>query len=245
MEPPTRPADASEVGSRALDHWRVSSGGASVTIRTSRLLATSTFLLVAAASISLAGCGSNPPASGGTSQLPTGVTGASTTGTTGVPTTGVPATTEVTASTAAPSPGAPAYQGMNLATAIPNAQKSGSAASYVGGGDFGVIVTSDWTVCFAHSTGASIVFYASKDCTPDSNSVSGPAAQSSTVAQLIGQNLQTAENTLSASNYGYNEIGGGDLGIVLPSDWTVCYAENSAGVTQLYAAKDCTPQAAS
>jgi hypothetical protein len=134
---------------------------------------------------------------------------------------------------------------MNLASAISEARSSGETPSYVGGGVLGVIVPSDWTVCFASTSGRSVTFYASKDCSPDSNSQSGNQAPSQQVSALLNQNLQTAENNLSSAGFGYNEIGGGDLGIWLPSDWTVCYATNAGGATDLYAAKDCTPEPAS
>ena len=134
---------------------------------------------------------------------------------------------------------------MNLAAAISNARSSGESPSYVGGGVLGVIVTSDWTVCFSSVTGQAVTFYAAKGCAPDSNSRTGPAASSQKLSGLAGQNLQTAENTLSSGGSGYNEIGGGALGIIVPSDWTVCYATNAGGATDLYAAKDCTPRPAS
>jgi hypothetical protein len=139
----------------------------------------------------------------------------------------------------------PNFSGMNLASAISTALRSGETPSYVGGGVLGVVVPSDWTVCFAKPSGHSVTFYAAKDCSPDSNSQSGPAAPSPEVSGFVDQNLQAAENNLSSGGLGYNEIGGGDLGIFLPSDWTVCYATNVGGATDLYAAKSCTPQPAS
>ena len=131
---------------------------------------------------------------------------------------------------------------MNLATAISNARSAGESPSYVGGGVLGIIVPSDWTVCYSSTSGSSVTFYSAKDCSPDSNSRSGSEAPN--VSGFVGQNLQAAESTLSSSGHGYNEIGGGDLGIILPSDWTVCYATNTAGTTDLYAAKNCTPEPA-
>lgn len=116
----------------------------------------------------------------------------------------------------------------------------------VGGGLLGIVVSSDWTVCFSSQVGNSMTFFAAKGCSPDSNSQSGSAVSASTVHGLIGQNLQSAESSLSAAGSGYAQIGGGDLGIDVPAHWTVCYATlGSAGVAELYAAKDCTPEAAS
>lgn len=60
------------------------------------------------------------------------------------------------------------------------------------------------------------------------------------VGALVGKDLQTAESTLSAAGSGYEEIGGGDLGIIDPVDWTVCYAIVSSSGAELFAAKDCT-----
>lgn len=165
----------------------------------------------------------------------------------------VPETTSTTSTTlpqpttTAPPPPTtvPSYNGMNLATAVSQARSAGRSPSYVGGGLLGIIVTSDWTVCFSSANGNSVTFYASKDCNPDSNSKSGREAPTRTVGGLTGEDLQYAESKLSAAGYGYNEIGGGDLGIIVPSDWTVCYATNSGGSTDLYAAKDCTPDTAS
>ncbi len=142
-----------------------------------------------------------------------------------------------------PTPG-PAYNGMNLASAISTADSAGETPHDVGGGVLGIIDPSDWTVCFSTIDGNSVTFYAAKGCTPDANSQSGSTPSTTTVSALIGQNLQNAESSLRAAGSGYQEIGGGLLGIIVPADWTVCYATVASGAAQLFAAKDCSSASA-
>jgi hypothetical protein len=136
------------------------------------------------------------------------------------------------------------YSGMNLATAISTVQAAGQTPYQVGGGTAGVIVASDWTVCFSKTVGNSVTFYVAKNCAPDANSKTGSTPSSAVVSPLVGQNLQTAETDLEAAGYGYDEVGGGDLGIIVPSDWTVCYALSAPAAADLFAAKDCTAEPA-
>ena len=146
-------------------------------------------------------------------------------------------------STATPAPTiqpSPAYDGMNLAYAISAAQSAGESPYDVGGGLLGIIVASDWTVCFFAVDGSSVTFYAAKSCAPDPNSRSGAAPSAAVVGTLVGKDLQTAEATLTVHRYGYAEIGGGGLGIIDPENWTVCYAAVVAARAQLFAAKSCT-----
>jgi len=155
----------------------------------------------------------------------------------------VPTPTSPPMPVAAPTPTlqpSPAYDGMNLAYAISAAQSAGETPYDVGGGLLGILVASDWTVCFFAVDGSSVTFYAAKSCAPDPNSRSGAAPSAAIVGTLVGKDLQTAETTLTVGRYGYAEIGGGGLGIIDPEDWTVCYATVAAGRAQLFAAKSCS-----
>jgi hypothetical protein len=134
---------------------------------------------------------------------------------------------------------------MNLATAISAAQSAAETPYDVGGGLLGIIVPSDWTVCFVQIAGSSVTFYAAWNCAPDSNSRSGSVPSGTTVSALVGGNLETAESALSAAGFGYQESGGDLLGILDPSDWSVCYATVSSAGAELFAAKDCSSKPAS
>jgi hypothetical protein len=134
---------------------------------------------------------------------------------------------------------------MNLATAISTAQSAGETPYDIGGGVLGIILPSDWTVCFSQIVGSSVTFYAAWSCAPDSNSRSGSAPSSTTVSVLVGGNLGTAESALSTAGFGYQEIGGDLLGILDPSDWSLCYATVSPAGAQLFGAKDCSRKPAS
>lgn len=161
-----------------------------------------------------------------------------------VPATAAPTNTTIVPGGASQSVGTK-FQGMNLADAIKAGEAGGEAVQYVGGGDLGIVDPSNWTPCFVTEKANTLTFFAAKSCNSDSNSQSGGNPPTGVAAGLVGKNLAAAESSLSTSGYGYYEIGGGDLGIIVRSDWTVCYADNnSLGAVELYAAKDCTPRPA-
>jgi hypothetical protein len=139
----------------------------------------------------------------------------------------------------------PAYDGVNLAYAISAAQNAGETPYDVGGGLLGIIVPSDWTVCFFAVDGGSVTLYAAKSCAADPNSRRGAEPSTAVIGTLVGEDLQTAETTLMAGRYGYAEIGGGGLGILDPEDWTVCHATVASARAQLFAAKNCSSALAS
>lgn len=219
-----------------------------------------------AAMLVIAGCGSSPAAAPAASTGGTGAVGAtsgvspmqtratiqgtqstvkSSSSPTGAarpssPSRSAPATTERLASSS--ESGRRQYAGMNLQAAIDAAERAGVSPEDVGGGDLGIVVARDWTVCFASPSTRSVTFFAAKGCAADS-SVAGVSVPPKVVASLVGRNLESDEHELASSKYGYQEIGGGTLGILDPDNWTVCYARrSSSGSAQLFAAKDCTPE---
>jgi hypothetical protein len=64
------------------------------------------------------------------------------------------------------------------------------------------------------------------------------------VPDVVGQNLDQAEGTLSAQGIGNKVYGGGAFGIVIKSDWTVCsqnpLAGNEATSVKLVVARSCS-----
>jgi len=68
---------------------------------------------------------------------------------------------------------------------------------------------------------------------PRLNDSSSPPAQPSgiTVPSLVGQPLDAAEQRLRALGLRSNEVGGGILGVLIPSDWEVCQTSPAADAT--------------
>jgi beta-lactam-binding protein with PASTA domain len=64
---------------------------------------------------------------------------------------------------------------------------------------------------------------------------------------VSGQELDQAEATLQADGIGYKVFGGGALGVVIASDWTVCSQKPSAGTKanslDLVVARSCSTPA--
>jgi hypothetical protein len=64
------------------------------------------------------------------------------------------------------------------------------------------------------------------------------------IPDLVGMNLQQAEDKLDSRGLGYDAVGGGTFGIVVRSNWEVCRQVPSAGKTAkavtLYVARGCT-----
>jgi beta-lactam-binding protein with PASTA domain len=51
------------------------------------------------------------------------------------------------------------------------------------------------------------------------------------VPDEVGKRLDVAESDLGDAGLTYQEIGGGALGIIVRSNWTVCQTEPAAGST--------------
>ena len=61
--------------------------------------------------------------------------------------------------------------------------------------------------------------------------VAGCGGGSHAVPSVVGERLDVAESTVKDAGLGYEEIGGGVFGIVVPSHWTVCRQDPPAGAT--------------
>ena len=69
------------------------------------------------------------------------------------------------------------------------------------------------------------------------------ATRPKTLPDLSGERLDVAEDTLDRAGLRYEAVGGGALGIVVRSRWTVCRQRPAAGVTSrsvtLFVARSC------
>lgn len=114
-------------------------------------------------------------------------------------------------------------------------RRRGLAFKEIGGGTFGIVVRSNWTVCSTQpaagkATSGRVRLIIDRSC--DSSS-SVPAASASTgssqVPDLTGERLDVAEDALRQAGLHYREIGGGTFGIVVRSQWVVCETNPPAG----------------
>jgi hypothetical protein len=62
-----------------------------------------------------------------------------------------------------------------------------------------------------------------------SSSASSGASDRVSVPNEVGERLDVAEDDLSSKGLTFQEIGGGVVGIVVKSNWTVCQTKPSAG----------------
>jgi beta-lactam-binding protein with PASTA domain len=108
----------------------------------------------------------------------------------------------------------------------------------VGGGAFGIVVRSNWRVCDqdprAGRTARSVRLIVDRDCEPP------PVVP--TVPDVIGENLDEAEEDLDAAGVGYS-VEAGDEEPIVEHLWEVCGETPAPGTrtdfVELYVARDC------
>jgi hypothetical protein len=120
----------------------------------------------------------------------------------------------------------------------------------VGGGTFGVIDTSAWTVCATKPkagkrVGETVKLIVARpgECGNVSN-VDEEGGSPDEVPDLIGLRLDIAESELEDLGIPYEEVGGGTFGVLNRSNWVVCETrpepgERAEGVVKLIVDRSC------
>jgi hypothetical protein len=103
----------------------------------------------------------------------------------------------------------------------------------VGGGTFGVVDASAWTVCDQRpapgARGATVKLIVARpgDCDSSTRTKSGAAAPG--LPDVVGQRLDVAEDELQDAGVAYEIIGGGTFGVLDHTGWTVCEQRPAPG----------------
>jgi hypothetical protein len=104
----------------------------------------------------------------------------------------------------------------------------------IGGGTFGVVVASNWTVCDQRPTAAEeassvkLIIARPGDCDSSTQQQSGGGSDEA-IPDLVGERLDVAESELEDLGIAYEEIGGGTFGAIDESAWEVCKTRPAAG----------------
>lgn len=124
-------------------------------------------------------------------------------------------------------------RGERLNVAEDTLDATGLRYQTAGGGDFGIVVRSHWTVCRQdpppHTVTSSVLLTVARACE---------------VPDLVGEPLDDSEDTLDDLGVGVREVGLDWAPIEDESDWTVCSQDPRGGAAleptiELYVSRDC------
>lgn len=128
----------------------------------------------------------------------------------------------------------PEVIGERLDVAESNLDHLGIAYEEIGGGTFGVVVASNWTVCDQRpgpgeeADSVELIIARPGDCDATTQQESGGGSDQA-IPDLVGERLDVAEAELDDLGIAYEEIGGGVFGIIDRSAWEVCETQADAG----------------
>jgi hypothetical protein len=128
----------------------------------------------------------------------------------------------------------PDLVGERLDVAESDLDDLGIAYEEIGGGTFGVVIKSNWTVCAQQpkagqeAQSVKLIIARPGDCDSTTQSQSGGGSDQA-IPDLVGERLDVAESDLDDLGIAYEEIGGGTFGIIDRSAWEVCETRPPAG----------------
>jgi beta-lactam-binding protein with PASTA domain len=132
----------------------------------------------------------------------------------------------------APRRHAPNVTGLQLDAAEGRLDALGLHYDTSGGGDFGIVIRSNWTVCrqspAPHRVASTVVLSVARSCS---------------TPYVVGQSLGDAEDTLDQAGVPYSEEGLDGEPIVVESNWAVCSQSPRGGgparPVHLFVSRDC------
>ena len=129
--------------------------------------------------------------------------------------------------------GVPDLVGERLDVAESTLDDLGIDYEEIGGGTFGVVDASNWTVCAQDPepgiAAESVELVVARPGECDSTTQSGGGGSSDSLPELAGARLDIAEDTLEDLGIAFEIIGGGTFGVLDHTAWEVCETRPPAG----------------